>query len=141
MDLNSVRTRFANDHDIDWLAAHERHVARTVIVAKVARAEILIAEVADERVGWLRWNYFWDEIPFMNLLFIVEPLRGRSYGRALVDEWERAMWGKGHRRVLTSTLSDEGAQHFYRKLGYRDTGALLLPGEALEILLMKELAQ
>ena len=45
----------------------------------------------------------------------------------------------GHRRVLTSTLSNERAQHFYRRLGYRDSGALLLPDEALEIILMKDL--
>ena len=141
MKTNSVRVRFANERDVDWLAAHERHVGRDVVADKVARSEFLVAELADERVGWLRWNYFWDEIPFMNLLYIVEPLRGHSHGRALVDEWERAMRSKGHRRVLTSTLSDERAQHFYRRLGYRDTGALLLPGEALEILLMKELDQ
>ena len=39
--------------------------------------------------------------------------------------------------MLTSTLADETAQHFYRKLGYRDTGSLLLPNEALEIILIK----
>jgi ribosomal protein S18 acetylase RimI-like enzyme len=75
----------------------------------------------------------------MNLLYVIEPVRGRTHGRALVDAWERAMRANGHRLVLTSTLSDERAQHFYRRLGYRDTGALLLPGEALEIVLMKEL--
>ena len=46
----------------------------------------------------------------------------------------------GHKRVLTSTLSNEGAQFFYRKNGYTDCGALLLPDEPLEIILLKELA-
>jgi hypothetical protein len=40
---------------------------------------------------------------------------------------------------MTSTLSDEDAQHFYRKLGYEEHGCLLLPGEPLEILLLKPL--
>ena len=39
-----------------------------------------------------------------------------------------------------STLSSEGAQFFYRKNGYLDCGSLLLPGEPLEIILLKELA-
>lgn len=43
--------------------------------------------------------------------------------------------------VLTSTLSSEGAQHFYRKRGYVDCGSLLLPGEPLEIILRKELGE
>jgi hypothetical protein len=45
----------------------------------------------------------------------------------------------GHTQVLTSTLADESAQHFYRRLGYVDCGGLLLPGEATEIFLRKDL--
>lgn len=40
---------------------------------------------------------------------------------------------------MTSTQSDETAQHFYRKLGYVDAGALLLQDEPLEIILTKAL--
>ncbi|HET6472767.1 MAG TPA: GNAT family N-acetyltransferase [Pseudomonadales bacterium] len=139
MKTDSVGVRFAYEHDVEWLVAQERHIGRDVVADKVAREEFLVAELAGEPIGWLRWSYFWDEIPFMNLLFIIEPLRGRAHGRVLVDEWECVMRARGHRRLLTSTLSDERAQHFYRRLGYRDAGALLLPGEALEILFMKEL--
>ena len=35
----------------------------------------------------------------------------------------------GHGMVLVSTQSDEPAQHFYRKLGYRDCGCLPLDCE------------
>ena len=49
------------------------------------------------------------------------------------------MWSKGYNRVLTSTLSNEQAQFFYRKLGYTDAGAILLPDEPLEIILLKNL--
>ena len=45
----------------------------------------------------------------------------------------------GYEMVLTSTLSSEQAQFFYRKNGYADCGSLLLPGEVLEIILRKEL--
>jgi len=43
----------------------------------------------------------------------------------------------GYSVVLTSTQSNESAQHFYRRLGYRDAGGLLLPEEPLEILFVK----
>ncbi len=69
----------------------------------------------------------------MNLLFLLEPYRGHGYGKEMVAFWEKQMREAGYKRVLTSTLSSEGAQHFYRKLGYADCGALLLPGEPLEI--------
>lgn len=40
---------------------------------------------------------------------------------------------------MTSSLSNEEAQHFYRKLNYVDSGALLLPEEPLEIIFVKKL--
>lgn len=47
---------------------------------------------------------------------------------------------KGHRCLLTSTQADEDAQFFYRKLGYKDTGAILFPGQAAtELVLVKKL--
>ena len=151
--------------DVSWLAGNERHIPRATVEAKVARGEILIAripggtaggttgetggetgdelagELAGEIVGWLRWNHFWDEIPFMNMLHVAARRRGRSIGTSLVLAWENRMRELGCARVLTSTLSDETAQHFYRKLGYVDSGALLLPGEALEIIFSKSLAR
>ena len=127
--------------DASWLNANDRHVSRATIEAKIERGEILVAWHASVRVGWLRWSYFWDEIPFMNLLYVVESERARSFGTHLVAEWETLMQSSGFERVLTSTLSNETAQHFYRKLGYRDTGSLLLPDEPLEIVLTKVLAQ
>ena len=49
------------------------------------------------------------------------------------------MAAQGFRLVMTSTLSSEQAQHFYRALGYRDAGSLLLEGEPLEIFFTKRL--
>ncbi len=40
--------------------------------------------------------------------------------------------------VMTSSLSNEAAHYFYRKLNYVDSGALLLPEEPLEIIFCKE---
>lgn len=47
------------------------------------------------------------------------------------------MAGEGHTLAMTSTLSNEGAQHFYRKMGYTDIGGFLIHNEPLEILLIK----
>ena len=49
------------------------------------------------------------------------------------------MAARQYGRVLTSTLSSEQAQFFYRKQGYVDCGALKLPEEPLEILFRKDL--
>jgi len=46
---------------------------------------------------------------------------------------------EGYDLVMTSTLSNEYAQHFYRKLGYKDSGSLLLENEPLEIIFAKRI--
>ena len=55
--------------------------------------------------------------------------------------WEDSLRKAGCRAAMTSTQADEGAQHFYRKLGYRDTGSLILtlPGfeQPTELILIK----
>ena len=52
---------------------------------------------------------------------------------------KKEMAKAGHRQALTSTQSNEQAQFFYRKIGYTECGALLLPKEALEMFFIKDL--
>jgi GNAT superfamily N-acetyltransferase len=129
---------YATQQEFDYLCVHDRHVSAEVLRQKIERQEILIGWDEDCPIGYLRFNYFWDEIPFMNLLFIEALYRGKGYGKALVQYWQQEMQKRNFKQVLTSTMSNESAQHFYRKLGYIDCGALLLPGEPLEIILRKE---
>ena len=75
----------------------------------------------------------------MNMLFVLDKYQKQGYGVALVSFWEEQRKEEGYGMVLTSTLADEAAQHFYRKLHYVDSGALLLPGEPLEIIFRKEI--
>ncbi len=46
--------------------------------------------------------------------------------------WEKQMKAKGHKAVMVSTQVDETAQHFYRKIGYKDCGCLVLDIPELE---------
>ncbi len=124
---------------MDYLVAEDRHLPRGVLEQKVERREILLLWHEDRRAGALRYGYFWDEIPFMNLLWINEGLRGTGLGTGLISFWENEMRESGHEMVVTSTLSNERAQHLYRRLGYKDCGCLLMPEEPLEILFSKRL--
>ncbi|HID0882721.1 TPA: GNAT family N-acetyltransferase [Clostridium botulinum] len=90
-------------------------------------------------IGWLRYSYFWDNTPFMNMLYINENYRNKGIGKKLVEFWETEMKSKGYELVMTSTLSNEQAQHFYRKLRYKDAGSLLLDDEPLEITFTKSI--
>lgn len=131
--------RFAESSDLNTLADLDKHISASELERCINSRRVIINEADGKLKGWLRFELFWDNTPFMNMLFIVDGERGKGYGAALCDFWESEMQTLGYDLVLTSTLSNENAQHFYRKRGYKDCGALILPNEPTEIFLMKEL--
>ena len=131
---------FADLEDLDYLVERD-HIGRDVIREKIARREFMVARRDGQRVGFLRYGYFWDDVPFMNLLWVEENFRSKGFGTKFISFWENEMQKQGYDSVLTSTLSTNGrAQHLYRRLGYKDSGCLLMPGFPLEILLLKRLS-
>ena len=130
----------ATQDDYPELAQLDHHISPQMLARKIAAGEVIVARLDERLAGWLRYGYFWDSIPFMNMLHVREDLRGQGIGTQLVTFWEQAMHEQGADSVLTSTLANERGQELYRKLGYRDCGALLLPDEPLEILFLKQLA-
>jgi len=134
-----MRIVAATNEDYDYMRMHDRHIREELIMPKIREREIYMLKEEERTIGWMRHSYFWDNTPFMNLIWIDEPYRSRGYGKETVLFWETQMKRQGFRLVMTSTMANEEAQHFYRKLGYRDAGCLLLENEPLEILLTKAL--
>ncbi len=131
--------RYAGEDDLAVLAEHDRHISESELKNIIRQNRVLVMHRGDTFTGWLRYGLFWDSIPFMNMLYILDGYRGVGDGSALVSFWESEMAGAGYDRVLTSTQSNESAQFFYRKIGYTECGVLLLPNEPAEIIFKKEL--
>ena len=135
-----MRIEYASEAHSQYILENDKHISKELIQNKIREKEIIIAyDVENKYIGWLRYSYFWDNTPFMNMLYIDENYRGMGIGKELVGFWEKQMKSKRYNLVMTSTLSNEQAQHFYRKLGYRDSGSLLLEDEPLEIIFTKKI--
>ena len=100
-----------------------------------------VKDTDGEPVAGMRWSLFWDSIPFCDLLYVRDGDRKKGFGRKLMAHWEREMGRAGYGLVMTSTQADEEAQHFYRSLGYKDCGGLILPfpgyEQPLELIMAK----
>ena len=131
--------RYAEITDFIWLKDHDEHISKEILDIKIKSKEVYVVQENTELIGLLRYNLFWDNIPFMNMIYFLEEYRGKGYGKILVNYWENKMVKKGYKNVLTSTLSNEEAQHFYRKLGYNEIGGFKLLKESFEIIFHKRL--
>jgi len=124
---------------LNWLSENDNLVSKEILSQKIAAQEIIVALDQEEVIGWLRFSFFWDSIPFINLLWVVKNYRNQRIGTELVQTWEKNMKSRySSPVVMTSSQSNETGQHFFRKIGYKDAGNLLLPKEPLEILFIKE---
>ena len=106
-----MQIRAADRKDEEMLSRFDRHIRPEELEVSISLGRVLVAEENGQLAGWLRWNLFWDNTPFMNMLFLLEKYRGQGFGGKMV----------------------------YRRRHYVDAGALLLPGEPLEIIFVKEL--
>ena len=139
MNGNRIVIRYAEIVDKEFWFSLDKHMSESEFERKVRDSQAYVVLSDGEPAGILRFNLFWDNTPFCNLLYIKHEMRGRGIGKALIDRFEEDARAAGYKFVLTSTRSDEDAQHFYRAIGYHDCGALLLPDEPEELFLRKEL--
>ncbi len=131
--------RCASMEDYALLRSRDSHIKKEEWIKTIENKREFILFVDNEFAGWLRYNLFWDEIPFMNMLYLLEEYRGKGYGTLMVKFWEGKMLDLGYDKVMTSSQADEGAQHFYRKLGYKDAGSFFPFCDDLEIIFTKKL--
>jgi len=131
--------RYAEITDFLWLQEREKYISDKILKTKIETKEVYIVQEDKEIVGWLRYNLFWDNVPFMNKIFLLEEYRRKGIGRKLVNYWEEKMKEQDYQNVLTSTQSNEEGQHFYRKMGYTEIGSIKYLEEPLEIIFYKKL--
>lgn len=131
--------RYADIDDLDRICILDKLINRKKLVKKIGLNELIVCERNEKVVGVLRFSYFWEHIPFMDFLYVDENNRSCGIGKNLSNYWEDEMKSLDYEFVLTSTQSDEMAQHFYRKAGYRECGCLLLPTQSAELFFIKNI--
>lgn len=119
-----VEIRYMQMDDKDFWYSLDNHLLEKEFENKVRDKRGYILLENKKPIGLLRYNLFLDNTPFCTILFI---------------DWN--YHNKGYGMLLTSTQVDEDAQHFYRKLGYKDCGGFVIdiPGyeQPMEMFLIK----
>lgn len=139
--IEMLNIRYALQEDKDFWYSLDKHLPAQEFDNKVStkRGYVLLEE--NTPIGLLRYNLFWDNTPFCTMLFVDWKHHKKGYGKMLMEHWEKDMKAQGYGMLLTSTQVDEEAQHFYRKLGYKDCGGFVIdvPGyeQPMEMFMIK----
>lgn len=135
--------RYVRIEDKAFWFGLDRHLPEAEFEKKVRDRQGYVLLENGEPQGILRWNLFWDNTPFCTMCHVDPRARRKGFGRRLTERWESDMRSLGYGMVLSSTQVDEDAQHFWRKLGYKDCGGLTVdvPGyeQPMELFLCKAL--
>lgn len=134
---------YVTEKDKEFWFSLDKHMSESEFMLKVRDKRGYIIKDDERPIGVLRYNLFWDNTPFLGLIYFEEYYRGKGFGKQAMLRWEKEMHRLGYKAVMTSTQVDENAQHFYRKLGYKDAGCLVLdiPGyeQPMEMIMIKSL--
>ena len=135
--------RYVSTADKPFWFTLDKHLSESEFDLKIRDKRGYIISDDGNPVGVLRYNLFWDSIPFLTLIYFSEAYRGKGFGAKAMLHWENEMRKLGYKLVMTSTMVDETSQHFYRKLGYKDCGCLIkdIPPyvETMEMFMMKQI--
>lgn len=139
--MTNIRCLETSDKEF-WYSL-DKHLPKTEFENKVQARRGYILLVDDKPAGLLRYNLFWDNTPFCTMLIIDGEYQGKGFGKQLVEYWECDMKMQGYGMLLTSTQVNENAQHFYRRLGYKDCGGIVINipeyEQPMEMFLIKQI--
>lgn len=132
-DLSSIQ-------DVD--RALEQHVSdEDILRASIEGGRVVVAVDGDDVVGYVRYEWFWDRIPYCMLARVKPSHQRQGFGHALYELVEEGLRERGIPFWLSSTEEDnERSLAFHRALGFRPIGELSdLGQESREIFLRKDL--
>ncbi|HEX2944364.1 MAG TPA: GNAT family N-acetyltransferase [Clostridia bacterium] len=116
---------YVTEKDRDFWFKLDSYISENEFLLKIRDKRGYIIKDDDKPIGVMRYNLFWDLIPFLNLIYFEEEYRCKGYGTIAMRYWEDEMRQQGFKIAMTSTMVEETSQHFYRKLGYKDCGCLI----------------
>ena len=96
--------RYARKSDLEILKTLD-HISHEELEYIIERRRIIVMTAGESIIGWLRYGLFWDNTPFMNMLYFLDGARRKGNGTRLVSFWESEMRALGYDTVMTSTLA------------------------------------
>ena len=126
---------------LDGLFSGSPH-SEALFLRAISEGKVAVAESSDGVVGYVRWDYFWDDIPLCLTVCVRPEHRRRGIGRRLYAHVEERFRQEGRSFWLSSTEeTNDVSIRFHEALGFRRIGALSdLGQDVAEVFYRKEIS-
>lgn len=112
--------RFARLTDLTFV---QTDLPLAVVERKLAAQEILLAEIENVPVGFLRLEFLWSHIPYIALIHVLPKFQRQGVGKALLTFLENHLKQHGHTLLYSSSQADEAEpQAWHRHMGFEECG-------------------
>ena len=142
MTQPEVAVRTASEGDLGFVS-QDGYLPAPVVRRKVREGDVFVAFRGDEPVGYLRLEWLWSTLPYVELVRVLEPHRRAGVGRALLAHVEAEAARRGHAVLYSSSQADEpDPQAWHRRMGFNECGFIagLNEGGVGEVFFRKALA-
>ena len=75
-----MEIRLAVAKDKQKILKYDRHIYHNKVGECIHNGLVDVLCDGEQIAGVLRWNLFWQSIPFLDLIFLDEACRGRGWG-------------------------------------------------------------
>lgn len=122
--MAETHVRFAQISDLVFVS-QDHFISPQIITRKIQNQEVILAELNQQPVGYLRLEYLWSIVPYISLISIESAFQRRGVGRALLDFTIDFLAKGGHQWLYSSSQADEPEpQAWHRHMGFQDCGLI-----------------
>lgn len=120
---NNIEIVFACELDTEDCLMFDQFMNKDRISEWLEKKKIIIAKENDITIGYLRFMYFWQNLPYVCLIKVSENRRNQGIGKAMLHYLEDFLIQKGFHKLLSSTDADgTDSQYWHRKVGFEEAG-------------------
>jgi GNAT superfamily N-acetyltransferase len=74
---------------------------------KIRDKRCYVINFEDKPIGYMRYNLFFDFVPFLTFFYIDNEYQGKGFGTKAMLHWENEMRELGFKMIMVSTQVDE----------------------------------
>ena len=96
--------RYANETDRSFWFTLDEHISESEFLLKVRDKRGYIILDDETPIGIMRYNLFWDIIPCLTFIYIVDDFQKKGLGKRAMQYWENTSFEQPEELVLSKVL-------------------------------------